>query len=379
MTEKDLLFACLRQEFFGIPCTVEWSEVSSRTAKELYALAKAHDMAHAVGNALQKAGKKSDAFQKQLVLAIARRELQNNALEEICSVLAEAEIPHLPLKGSVLCHLYPAPFLRTGCDIDLLVKETDIEKSAVLLKEKLGYVREEKVDFHDLSLYSPGGVHLELHFSLKEGKEPMDGVLETVWEHAYPAEGFPFRYRMEQEFLLFHITAHMAYHFAGGGCGIKPFADLLLLQEAGGYEEEGFRTLCRRGGLEVFYENALALAGVWFLGEGHTELTERMERFLLKGGVYGTQQNAIAAKQTRAGGKTKYALSRIWMPKEQLERRYSGKQVGGVRLPYYQAKRWVETVFGGRIKNAVGELNANRTMDASVSEQVEQMLTDLEL
>lgn len=379
MTAKDLLLACLRQEFFGIPCRVDWEQVSAQEAGALYVLAKAHDMAHVVAAVLQKAGKKSDAFQKQLLLAIARREMQTQALEDICGILAEAEIPHLPLKGSILCVLYPQPYLRTSCDIDLLVKKEDMEQAAALLTEKLGYTRQKKADFHDLSLYSPAGVHLELHFSLKEGKNSMDGVLDEVWEYAVPMEGYPFRYGMDGAFLLFHITAHAAYHFAGGGCGFKPMADLLLLTEAGGYDREVFRTLCRRGGVERFFQNALHLASVWFREEAHTDVTRQMEDYLLRGGVYGTERNAVAAKQKRAGGKTRYAFSRVWMPKEQLARRYNGKNVGGIRLPYYQARRWAETVFGGRLKKAVGELNTNRNLDESVSRQVEQMLRELGL
>ena len=379
MTAKDLLLACLRQEFFGIPCMVDWGKVSASEAGQLYTLAKEQDMAHAVAAVLQKAGKKSDAFQKQLVLAIARREMQTRELEMICGVLEEGGIPHLPLKGSLLCKLYPQPYLRTSCDIDLLVKKEDMEKAVALLVEQLGYTREKKVEFHDLSLYSSTGVHLELHFSLREGRTDMDGVLDEVWEHVLPVEESAFRYRMDGAFLLFHITAHMAYHFTGGGCGIKPLADLLLLTEADEFDCEAFRSLCRRGGMETFYHNALHLAQVWFRDGSHTELTLAMEEYLLRGGVYGTEHNAVAAKQTRAGGKGKYAFSRIWMPKEQLAVRYNGRKVDGIRLPYYQARRWVETVFAGRLKKAVGELNTNRTMDVTVSERVEAMLSELGL
>jgi hypothetical protein len=43
--------------------------------------------------------------------------------ERICLVLEKAKIPHIPLKGSVLRKLYKEPWLRTSCDIDILVQE----------------------------------------------------------------------------------------------------------------------------------------------------------------------------------------------------------------------------------------------------------------
>ena len=379
MAAKDLLFACLRQEFFGIPCTVDWSTVSAQSAKELYDLAKSQDMAHAVGSALQKADKKSDAFQKQLLLAIARREMQSSTLEEICSLLAEARIPHLPLKGSVLCHLYPQTFLRTSCDIDILVHREDVESAAKLLVEQAGFTRKETTDFHDLSMFSPTGVHFELHFSLQAGPQRTTPVLDEVWSYAHSSEEHPFLYRMENAFLLFYAVNHAANHFYGGGCGIKPFVDLLLLQERTEYDRELFQKLCKQGNLEAFFENALRLARVWFCDETHTELTQEMEAFLLHGGVYGSIENEMAIRQNRAGGKTRYAVSRVWMPKEQLQIRYPDRKVGGIRMPWYQVRRWVETLSGGRLKSVMEDLSLNRATDEKTSKTVADMMTRLGL
>lgn len=95
---------------------------------KLYKLSKSHDLAHLVGDALIKNNLIGDGeikakFQKQIMLAVYRYEKINYELGRLRKVLNEAEIPFIPLKGSVLRRYYPEPWMRTSCDIDVLVHE----------------------------------------------------------------------------------------------------------------------------------------------------------------------------------------------------------------------------------------------------------------
>ena len=71
----------------------------------------------------------------------------------------------MPLKGSVLRASYPQDWMRTSCDIDILVHREDLERAVELLVEKKQY-RREVTNLCDVSLYAPSGVHLELHYDL---------------------------------------------------------------------------------------------------------------------------------------------------------------------------------------------------------------------
>ncbi len=379
MEARKLLFALAGEEIFRIPCT---KEIDPALLPKVFALAKAHDLAHLLASPLEKRGllgqdELSCSIRKQQTLAIYRYELSRHELASICRVLTEAGIPHMLLKGSVIRDLYPQPYLRTSCDIDLLVKKEDLDGAAKVLTEKLNYTVKDKPAYHDLSLYSKSGVHLELHFTLMEHCQPMDGVLETVWDHALVKEGLT--YVQENHFLLFHTVAHMAYHFAHGGCGIKPLADLRLLTEQLCYDKEAFLALCREAALERFLENALHLGEVWFGNASHTALTAKMEAFLLRGGVYGSTENNVALNRQRAGGKLRYAMRRIWMPREQLELRYPNMKKSALLIPWYQLRRWVETVFRGRLKNAAGEMRANSRISESASALTDGMMKELGL
>ena len=86
---------------------------------KLYKLAKSHDLAHLVGDALIKNnligdGKVKAKFQKQMMLAVYRYEKINYELGRLHKVLNEAEIPFIPLKGSVIRQYYPEPWMRTS-------------------------------------------------------------------------------------------------------------------------------------------------------------------------------------------------------------------------------------------------------------------------
>jgi hypothetical protein len=379
METKTLLFSLLREEIFG---SNETTEIPPARWEEIYALASLHDLGHVPASALERKGiavqdELSQRMFKTQMTALYRYELNCHELKAICRVLTEAQIPHMLLKGSVIRDLYPKPYLRTSCDIDLLVKEEDLERSAVFLEQKLGYVAEKAPAFHDLSLHSKTGVHLELHFNILEHSMPMDGVLSRVWEHAVLREGYT--YVQDGAFLLFHTVAHMAYHFSHGGCGIKPFMDLKLLHDQAGFEKEVFSSLCREAGLEEFYEQAYLLAEVWFGKGTHTALTLQMEQYLLRGGVYGSTENHVALERQRAGGKLRYALKRIWMPKEQLKMRYPNMKKSALLIPWYQLRRWVETVCGGRLKHAAGEMKANSRLPETASQVTDSMMKELGL
>lgn len=103
----------------------------------------------------------------------------------ICDALEKACIPFIPLKGSVLRDLYPEGWMRTSSDIDILVKQDDVEKAADILVEKLGYSRKVGTT-REISFFSPLQIHLELHFDLIEdtvSKEQND-ILSKIWNVA---------------------------------------------------------------------------------------------------------------------------------------------------------------------------------------------------
>lgn len=130
--EKVDMIAC---EVCGKEIDRTQYELSREELEKLYELSKSHDLAHIVGNSLIKNGLVSDpelkaGFKKQIMTAVYRYEKLQYELTRLKDVLNEAKIPFIPLKGSVIRKFYPEPWLRTSCDIDVLVKEKDIERAS---------------------------------------------------------------------------------------------------------------------------------------------------------------------------------------------------------------------------------------------------------
>lgn len=360
-----------------------FEELDEEKLEILYKISKKHDIAHLVGTALDKAGLLSGSdvskkFAKQQFISVYRYENLKYELDRICATLEEANIPYIPLKGSVIRDLYPEPWMRTSCDIDVLVHEEDLDRAVSALVDALGYRAEEKREYHDISLFSESGIHLELHFNIKEKIEELDRVLERVWEYATPIEEGAQRHELSKEFFVYHTVAHASYHFIRGGCGIRPFLDLWLLNSKWDYDRQAVLDLCEASEIQCFFPAAETLSEVWFTGKEHNELTERMERYLLVGGAYGVRESVIATKQRVHGGKLGYARSIVFASYEQLRLKYPSLKCKAL-TPIYQVRRWVDALLQRRAAGSIQRLKTNARLDKEKVNEIGSLMDELNL
>lgn len=371
-------------------------EVSVRFLSELYRLSKAHDVAHLVGNALSKCGvfanlpdtleeseratiaKIKAKFDEQVFTAIYRYENINYELEQLKQTLNEAQIPFIPLKGSVIRKFYPEPWMRTSCDIDILVKESDADKVSKILAEHLQYKINEKGQ-HDISLFSPSNIHVELHFKLMDIEFKQVSALSDIWSgrEIEPVSGY--EYRMSNElFLLYHIY-HMAKHFIHGGCGIKPFIDLWIMKYKIGFDSGKAQKMLQESGMLAFYGCSIDLMSVWFEGKPHNSVTQEMEDYILQGGVYGTLEQQLAMSQNKKGGKFRHLLSKIFLSYEQMKVYYPSVKKCPILFPFYQVRRWFRILFCGGRKTAMNEIKLNQSLSEEKKRAAKNLIDELGL
>ena len=280
--------------------------------------------------------------------------IQNDALMKISAVLDKEAIPYLPLKGAVLRRLYPSPELRTSSDIDVLVMEDDLDRAVASIENTTDF-RTRKHNFHDVSMVNPN-IHLELHFSIQENMENIDRLLKRVWEYTEPDQGS--RYKLTPEFQVFHVIAHMSYHFLHGGLGIRPFIDLWLLKNRTTYNEEKVRAMCSECSILNFYEECCKLSKVWLESVEHTETTAVFEEFCLSGGVFGSAQFKSAGRQRNYRG-WKYIFSRAFPPVQQVKKYYEDSSGKMHSKAYYYAKRissWVSKERRSELKKRISAI-----------------------
>ena len=195
MNIRQLFFALLRAGLFEEKISDEVIEALSDAAvqKRLYTLSKKHDLAHIVGERLgalgiiksSSEGGAAEDFQKEHMLAVMRYRRIEYELLRLCEFFEDRKIRFMPLKGSVIRAHYRKPWLRTSCDIDILVDPDVVDDAARMLVNELGYTEGEKGS-HDVGLFSESGIHVELHYSLIEDSlfSSAADLLDRVWEYS---------------------------------------------------------------------------------------------------------------------------------------------------------------------------------------------------
>ena len=352
--------------------------------KALYELSDKHDSAHIVAAGLEKHGliggdAYSQKFAKKQFVAVYRYEKINYELGELTRTLEEAGIDHIPLKGSVLRGYYPEPWMRTSCDIDVLVNLDELETAAQTLVEKLGYERKSKTS-HDVSMFTRGGVHVELHYDLLE-----DGIVNSVarvlanaWETSTLSEGKKHQRVFTDEMFYFYHVAHMAKHFIHGGCGVRPLVDLWILDNKVAHGDAREKLL-RDGELLQFCRSAGALSRVWLDGEEHSALTLKMEKYLLSGGAYGNFDNLTVMQNRKKGSKFKYIMQRIFLPYDEIKYGYPILQKHKWLLPFYWVRRWFKLLDKRTARRVAWETKRTSEMSSDEIKSADRFLSDVGL
>ncbi len=380
----QILFPLLRSAIRGGLLTQEERALfADELMPELMAIADMHDVTHLLEIGLNQnelPENKEESHDNKIVKVIYRYSQLDYELGKICQALEEADIRFIPLKGAVLRFYYPEPWMRTSCDIDVLVREEDLEHAASCLIKARGYTRE-RMSAHDISLFGENHMHLELHYNLLEDgwANSSSDVLKEVWDHVVLSNGSRYCYEMRDDLFYFYHIAHMAKHFELGGCGIKPLIDLWLLDHIDGADHAGRDALLKRGNLLRFAEKMRRLSRVWFDNAEHDALTQQMEYYILRGGVFGTTENHVMIQQQRAGGRKNYFFSRIFLPYSALRYQFPILQKHRWLTPLLQIVRWFKILFCGRRKKAMLEFRYNRKFSSVEAENIQAFLENVGL
>lgn len=342
-------------------------------------VAKRHDVANMLAFGLKKNGLPV-SNEPEISKAVYRYTKQDYELNNICNALETAKIAFIPLKGSVIRKYYPEPWLRTGADIDVLIHKSDIEAAKTCFTEKLKY-KFDGMNEYDVSFYSLSGCHTELHFNLIDDDlvETAKPVLEDVWNDAVKYPGCEYRHEMSAEMFYFYHITHMAKHFLIGGCGIRPFVDLYILNHNFDFDREKCGLLLESGQLTDFAKTAALLSEAWFGNGEQSETTLRMQEYILRGGVFGTHENHVAVQQQKMGGKVQYVLYKIFIPYKELKNLYPVLEKHRWLLPIMEVRRWCRHIFFWRFKRAANELKSGNSVSKEAADNLRALFDDIGL
>jgi hypothetical protein len=259
--------------------------------------------------------------------------------------------------------------------VDILVREETLDKAVEAVLAIPGYTAGEKGK-HDIGLHSDNGYHIELHFVLVEYFPKADSVLSRVWEHSQPDSGF--MYRMSDEFFYLYHIIHMAKHFIHGGCGIKPFADMWIIENKFNLDIDMFYKMLEACGMRAFYENVRRVMNIWFGDGEETDISQKIIGYIFDGGVFGNQEQMTAVDSSRSG-KRGYILTRLFLPMDEMKISYKILNKYPILAPYYHLKRIFKVFADGRVGYHIQEIKLNSKMDKSKLDGIKEMLEKCEL
>lgn len=303
-------------------------------------------------------------------------------LGRIYDALENAGVEFVPLKGAVVRALYPEPWMRTSADIDILVKPEQLQKACDELSKIQGYSLKSGGS-HDVKFQTESDVYLELHFDLMEDHvaDGFSTILSNCWDYAQNVEGFKCQKSFENEFFLLYHVVHMAKHTLSGGCGIRPFVDLVLMQKHYRFDQLRLSKMLKESHVERFYEVCCELCDVWFFDKPHSETTERFEQYIVSGGVFGSYKNGAAVSKSRGRQKTKLQKLKfiVFLPTENMKMVYPNLKKHPWLLPFYHIKRWLG-VFDKSKRNTVDSMiTAGDDLSQDEALEIAQLMNELKL
>ena len=335
--------------------------------RRLYAFARLHQLEHFIAYSQMNAGERR--FERPFYNSAGFTMRQLAAAEQLKAAFSRENIPFIILKGYVVRRLYREEWMRNSCDVDVLVRESDLSAAGAAL-EGLGYQRGDGLSAHDVT-YNSGKIHLELHYLLMEEHRnaEVSKVLGEVWESATASEGSELL--MSDEYYYFYHVAHIWKHLENGGCGIRPLLDLWMLNHRCEFDREARERLLLCGGMLKLEREMLRLAEYWF-ADGDGEGLETLEKYVLSGGAYGRTDNSVALGKSRKGGRVKYFLGRVFAPYSLLVRYYPVLKKHPYLLPIFEVKRWFDAMRRDR-KKYIAEFKENVRADEE-TESIGEML-----
>ena len=376
-------FLLIRSALYNQPIDdAEKEQITPEILPALYKISKRHDLTHLVGEAIDKNGlfpEDTDvrkAFLRERDMAIYRYQQIRYEYKRICDTLSNAKISFLPLKGSVLRDYYPSPWMRTSCDIDILVKPEDVHAAYDTLMEQLSY-RGEGISSKDAHLYSPSGVHLEIRYNNKASNPKWQPILDSIWDNMVNPDDC--QLKLTNEAFYFYHMEHMAGHFLYGGCGVRFFLDVWVMNRELSFDESEKKRFLTEAGIDAFADAVEETAKCWF-GDGKcSDLVSDIEEYIINAGMYGDMKNRVAIQKTKRGGKIKYLKSRIFLPYDKLKHIYPILQKHRALYPFCQVRRWFRLFRKDTKGRITKEFNEATQGDSDKSERIVRMFEQLNI
>ncbi len=291
------------------------AEKHSVTATACYALSK-------LPKEYQPQGNEQAAFKKKMQMALGIESMQHYEISQVMKAFEDNGIQYAPLKGWILKGLYAVPYIRTMCDVDIVVNDYDMTRVEPILTA-LGFEKENDGGNHDGYIKS-GKISTEIHRALFVSSSPYYGFFADIMKRAAADDDKGIKRHLTKEDFFLHLLAHLAKHFDGSGTGMRSFMDIYVYTKKYGneldrnYIEAG---LCELG-LRKFAEIICDASYTWFSEDEKYDRDKYSElmKYVLYTGTYGSKDASIVSGiEKNNGSKAGYLMGRFFPERTLME------------------------------------------------------------
>lgn len=271
---------------------------------------------------------------------------QLDKINQLFDAFENNGIDYMPLKGTILKHLYPSHELRPMGDADILIRVEQYDRIKPVM-ESLDYTSEEE-NGHELP-WRCQELYVELHKCLiPDSNVDLHAYYGDGWNRATKENGC--RYQMTAEDQFVFLFTHFVKHFRGGGIGCRHVTDLWVFQQKHPAMDQAYiQHQMNSIHLLEFYDNMHALLSCWFTQGQWNEKTEFISEFIFNSGIWGERKSHDLAANARfveksgnvEKGKWRHFLSRVFPSSTYVGYQFPVVKKVPILLPVFWVVRWV--------------------------------------
>ena len=280
-------------------------------------------------------------LQKSYMAILAREATQQEEIEYIRNAFNNENIEFMFLKGTHLKSLYPIPEMRFMVDMDILVKEENMNKGGELILAR-GFTQEMN-NGKDIVLVKKPFLTIELHKMLFVEDYFMHDYFKGVWDRVELVNGC--EHKMPINDLYVYTLAHLAEHYLEAGSCFRPLMDLYLMEKA--YSKLDFDYINKQFeiiGIEKFAKKIRQLYKCAFDGAEYNDDLITMENYIVFGApVNNASEVSMVARTNKS--KSKRFIESAFPNLKHMKLRYPILEKAPFLLPIFWVVRFFEFVF----------------------------------
>ena len=341
-TEDAVIYLCSCAIDGNIP---ERDKVEQMNLTEVYRFGSFHMLGALLAMALESAGYKDRNSIAALTNSLKKNSLFDLNRKAIFDRFEQEGIWYMPLKGAVLRDFYPKYGMREMSDNDILIDPDRAEDVRRVMEAQGFQTLSYGIGNHDVYFKEPS-VGFEMHKELFEELffDRFGSYYRDVKARLVKDPGNRFGYHFTPDDFYVYLIAHAYKHYSGGGTGLRSLLDTYVCLKKLPLNMDYIRQETEKLGIRDFEEQNRNLALHVFNGMGLTADEKALLDELCSSGAHGTAAHR-AEKQIAKKGRLAYVLSRLTLPRQEMQRHYPVLKKAPALLPLFWGYRLIHGFF----------------------------------